>query len=215
MNNLKMVFVIMAIVFLGIVAFPYAVSLFVGQHCWYDLSAEGNQVPCVKCHADIAAELEASGHHTTLYVAGMNKACEACHRGNTSITFAEVNGGVIPGTEAHAASTINCGYCHFNSSNPTGAPVAGGFGLVTGLSNDTGANESHYSFVVQSRATNILQNESESCVACHTTTNVTICFNVTTEMTVKVNNTIISNSSAYWNITSITASNYTTYTGGK
>lgn len=211
----KMFVIVLIFFFLGIFALPATVSLFAGQHVWYDLGAEGNQVPCVKCHADVADELEAGGHHKDLYSDDINEACDACHRGNTSMTYASGTGdSAIPGEEAHAASTINCGYCHFNSSNPTGAPVAGGFGQSDLLS-DTGTNASHYSFVVQSRDTNILQNASESCVACHTTTNVTINFNVTTEMTLEVNNTIISDSSAYWNMTSIAPSDYTTYTGEK
>ena len=216
MDTKKMILPLMIVLSLGIVALPATMSLFAGQHCWYDLGAEGNQVPCVKCHADIADELDAGGHHDTLYEGGMNKACEACHRENSSITYASGTGdSAIPGKEAHAASTIYCGYCHFNSSNPTGAPVAGGFGQSDDLLNDTGKNASHYSFVVQSRDPNILQNESESCVACHTTTSVTINFNVTTGMTIEVNNTIISDSSAYWNMTSVAPSDYTTYTEEK
>jgi hypothetical protein len=210
MNNLKKVFAIMAIVFVGIIALPYTASLFAGQHCWYDLVAEGNRVPCVKCHADIADELQAGGHHKTLSSDNINEACEACHRGNSTITDASGDGNsALPGKEAHAASAIHCGYCHFNSSNPTGAPVAGGFGQ-SDLPTDTGANASHYSFVVRSRASNLLPNASDSCVACHTTLNVIINFNVTTEATIIANNTYTTSQSD-WDIEDITPSNYTTY----
>jgi hypothetical protein len=219
MSNLKMVFAIMAIVFIGIIALPYAASLFVGQHVWYDLG-EGYGSKCVKCHADIYGELEASANHSSLDGSAIGDVsgaeCLVCHRANESITYANASTDT-QGQQAHAASTINCGYCHFNSENPTGAPVAGGFGqsdFATAPGNDTGANASHYSFVVQSRDTNILQNESESCVACHTTISIKINFNVTTEATIVVHNSYTETES-YWNITSITPSNYTDYTEEK
>ncbi len=206
MDTKKMILLIMIFFFLGIFALPATMSLFAGQHCWYDLES-GYGSKCVKCHADIYEELsEGGGHHKNIAGVGAGEECLVCHRVNESIIYANASTNEA-GQQAHAASTINCGYCHFNSSN---APVAGGFNQ-SDLLNDTGTNASHYSFVVQSRDPNILQNESESCVACHTTTSVTINFNVTTEMTVKVNNTISSNSYAYWNITGITPSNYTTY----
>jgi len=215
MNNLKMVFAIMAIVFLGIVALPYAVSLFTGQHTWYDLSG-GYGSKCVKCHADIYGELSAGGHHKNIVGVDDGEECLVCHRANESIIYANASRS-RGGKEAHAASTINCGYCHFNSSNPTGAPVAGGFRLsdyYETYGNDTGANASHYSFVVQSRDANILQNESESCIACHTSIRVKINFNVTTEARIEVNNSY-DEMPSYWNITSITPSDYTNYTEEK
>ena len=211
MSTLKMVFAIMAIVFLGIVVLPYSASLFTGQHTWYELS-EGYGSKCVKCHADIYGELSAGGHHKNIVGVDDGEECLICHRANESIIYANASRS-RGGEEAHAASTINCGYCHFNSSNPTGAPVAGGFRLsdyYEKYGNDTGANASHYDFVVQSRETGILQNESESCVACHTKANVTIHFNVTTEATIVANNTY-NTSHSYWVIEDITASNYTTY----
>ena len=212
MRTTQIILIALIFFFLGIDGLPATISLFAGQHCWYDLGAAGTYAPCVKCHADIADELAAGGHHTTLYSTDINEACEACHRGNSSITYEEkpASGPVVPGEEAHAASTINCGYCHFNSSNPTGAPVAGGFGQ-SDLVNDTGANASHYSFVVRSSTSDLLQKASESCVACHTTLNFTANFNVTTGMTVVVNDSY-TESQSFWNITSITPSNYTTYT---
>jgi hypothetical protein len=206
----KMILIVLIFFFLGIVALPATMSLFAGQHVWYDLGAAENYAPCVKCHADIAEELDAGGHHKDLYSDDINEACEACHRGNASITYESKTGvPVVPGEEAHAASTINCGYCHFDSSNPTGAPVAGGFGQ-SDVGGDTGANASHYSFVVQSRTSNLLQETSESCVACHTTLNVTLNFNVSTGMALGVEDSYTETQS-YWDITSITPSGYTTH----
>ena len=210
MSNLKLVFLIMAIVFLGIVVLPYSASLFAGQHTWYELS-EGYGSKCVKCHADIYEELSAGGHHKKIAGVGEGEECLVCHRANESIIYANASQSQ-QGQQAHAASTINCGYCHFNSS--TGAPVAGGFGLSdyyeTPPGNDTGTNASHLSFVLGSKKGSLLLNESESCVACHTKINVTIYFNVTTEATIVANNTY--NSDSYWVIENITASDNTTYT---
>ncbi len=218
MNNLKMVFAIMAIVFLGIVALPYAVSLFAGQHTWYDLSG-GYGSKCVKCHADIYGELEASANHSSLDGSDIRdisgEECFVCHRANESIKYANASTDT-PGQQAHAASTIGCGYCHLNDTvaDLYNASPAGGFGLVSGLDDDTGANASHISFVLGSKNASILEKETESCVACHTTTNVKINFNVTTEATIVVNNSYIETES-YWNITSITPSDYTNYTEEK
>jgi len=54
MNTNKIALLAIAIVAIGIFTLPSTVSLFSGQHSWYDLSGGGNQVPCEKCHADIA-----------------------------------------------------------------------------------------------------------------------------------------------------------------
>ena len=50
-------------------------SLFAGQHVWYDLSGGINDVPCEKCHADVAEEMQsdANGAHRNL-------TCAMCHR---------------------------------------------------------------------------------------------------------------------------------------
>jgi hypothetical protein len=215
MATKKMILLFMIFCFLGIFALPSTMSLFAGQHAWYDLES-GYGSKCVKCHADIYGELYEGGHHKNIAGVADGEECLVCHRANESIFYANASTNEA-GQQAHAASTINCGYCHLNKTvaDLYTAPPTGGFGLVTGLSSDTGTNASHYSFVVQSRTSDLLQYESESCVACHTTTNVILNFNVTTGMTVNVDNTIISDSSAYWNMTSVAPSNYTTYTEEK
>ena len=122
--KIRVVFAIMAIMFagMGIVALPYAVSLLTGQHTWYDLGGNGNDVPCEKCHADVAEEMGVlTGPHTGETGFGRMK-CEYCHRfppvwrrNQTfeSYTYASVNGSdVTPGKESHAASTVPCMYCH-------------------------------------------------------------------------------------------------------
>ena len=91
----------------------------------------GGQVPCKKCHADIAEEMQQLiTIHSGETGYGRMK-CEYCHRTfqmseeaddiNQTIynryfyTFAQVNKSYTeyqPGKEAHAATTIPCMYCH-------------------------------------------------------------------------------------------------------
>jgi len=112
-----------AVVAVGIFALPSTISLFAGQHTWYNLT--GNQsVPCEKCHADVANEMGALiGPHTgeTGY---QRMRCEYCHRyfpiwrrNSTyeNYTYGDVGTSatdVTPGKESHAASTVPCMYCH-------------------------------------------------------------------------------------------------------
>jgi hypothetical protein len=108
MKSKEMALLVIAVAAIGIFALPSTVSLFAGQHTWYDLGAKGNDVPCEKCHADIADELGISGPHK-------NMSCWYCHRtGNlTGYTYASGDGTAsTPGQEVHAASTVECMECH-------------------------------------------------------------------------------------------------------
>ena len=129
----KLVLVVTAVVAIGIFALPSTISLFAGQHAWYNISDVGNEVPCEKCHADIAEEMKKiTGPHTGETGHERFK-CDYCHRTfdlndygdnpsqniNQSIfsryyyTYASGDGtGAQPGVEAHAASTVPCMYCH-------------------------------------------------------------------------------------------------------
>jgi len=216
-NLPKMLLIAVMLSTLGVLVLPSTTSLFAGQHLWYDLSY-GKSVPCVKCHADVYDELEHSANHSMVDgKAGVDGGeCLICHRANTSITYASVSGGystATPGREAHAATVVNCGYCHLNSSNPFNAPVAGGFGLsdfALNPGNDTGINASHYSFVMESRESNLLYKESESCIACHTTVNITMNFTAVVESRIVANNTYTSSQSC-WNVENIEAKSTATY----
>ncbi len=117
-----MMLLAVAVVAIGTFALPSTVSLFSGQHTWYDLGAKGNDVPCEKCHADIEAEMNAGvGPHTGETGYGRFE-CGYCHRvfpiehKNASFatyTYASGDGTAAePGKEAHAASTVACMYCH-------------------------------------------------------------------------------------------------------
>lgn len=112
------IIVLLIILFaLGILVLPSTVSLFAGQHTWYSLSGGtkvDSDVPCEKCHADIAAEMEAvEGPHTGETGYDRMK-CSYCHRVNWSDrSYAAHNDTqIIVGKKAHAASTVACMDCH-------------------------------------------------------------------------------------------------------
>jgi len=121
----KLLFIFLATVATGFIILPSAVSLLTGQHYWYDLSSYDNDVPCEKCHADVAAEMEAhigphSGETSILSSSGTYRIpmgkfkCEYCHRWYyTGYTHASVNeSSVTTGVESHAASSVACIACH-------------------------------------------------------------------------------------------------------
>jgi len=164
MNGQKVVLIATAIVALGIFVMPSTVSLFSGQHYWYNISDGGNEVPCEKCHADIAAEMNVLvGPHTNETGYGRFK-CDYCHRTfdlndygqeqsqniNQSIfsryyyTYASGDGtGAQPGVEAHAASTVPCMYCH-SGEDVGGRGTHGGFTSNCCLCHHDGDDDHYY-----------------------------------------------------------------------
>ncbi len=197
MNSGKLVLLAIALVAVGTAVMPQTVSLFAGQHWWYNISGTGNQVPCQKCHADVFEELALSNFHTHWSASGWNASvpgqadqydCAACHRSNLSIQYALVNGSVTnyqPGKQAHAASVVACMLCHqINASSATWAPgyYAGGFNITSfvkagiispspyNYSNATnnGLQAAHNAFIAMAIKNKTFPDSTEACVACHT-----------------------------------------------
>jgi hypothetical protein len=79
--NSKFTLALIALVGVGVFALPSTMALFAGQHSFYNIDATGNQVPCVKCHGDVKAEL-ASGYSSSTNTSGPHAKfqCEYCHR---------------------------------------------------------------------------------------------------------------------------------------
>ncbi len=73
--NAKFTLALVALVSIGVFALPSTVALFAGQHSFTNIDATGNQIDCIKCHADVNSELTAvaSAPH-------VNFTCEMCHR---------------------------------------------------------------------------------------------------------------------------------------
>lgn len=187
MNSSKLVLVAIAIVAVGLFALPSSVSLFSGQHTWYDLSeTAGSDVPCEKCHADINDEMVSLDNGVHELLAGPG--CD-CHRVNTTgvaIGGWAGNGGVPePGTTSHAAETIACMICH---EEGTVYPFAGGFSQAaveasasgsttpyTYSSGGTGGEHAaHNQFIGQAIHDPLMEDSNEACIACHTRVGVNI-----------------------------------------
>jgi len=225
-NRIPQIIIIIIIFFaIGVLVLPSTASLFAGQHLWYDLSGQGNDVPCAKCHADVYTELMSSYHR--------NIGC-SCHRANANITYAEVNGTtVVFGKQAHAASTVACMLCHqYNGQQAIRSieiplaslqnmSFAGGFKDMSVYGSpynytdpnvsDAGICEVHNSFVkgaIVAGNSTLLPDSSEACAACHMIVNLTINFNISCGMSLEVNHVTLGYSSvtgfneSYLNLTS-------------
>lgn len=79
--NTKFTLAIIALIGIGVFALPSTMSLFAGQHSFYNIDATGNQVPCQKCHGDVKAELGGQLSPVTgTYGPHASFQCEYCHR---------------------------------------------------------------------------------------------------------------------------------------
>lgn len=78
--NAKFSLAIIALVGIGVFALPSTMSLFAGQHSFYNIDATGNQVPCKKCHGDVQAELGANYVSASSRGPHNDMSCEYCHR---------------------------------------------------------------------------------------------------------------------------------------
>jgi len=195
MKGNKIALLMVAILAIGIFALPSTMAMFGGQHNWYDLEDDGNQVPCIKCHADVYDEFQNTGIHKTL-AGGTNsdsgdfgdagtyevdQACHACHRTDlTGYTYASGDGsGSTPGAEAHAASTIACMECHEYGvagldANYSTYPFAGGFANMSSSAfdyNDSasdGSKAAHNDFIAGAITDTLMEDSNEACITCHT-----------------------------------------------
>ncbi len=131
----RMIMFAIAVLAISIFVLPVTLSLFSGQHRWYNISPQENQIPCKKCHAGVYEEMM-NMEPLSKKIAGqsnsphsyMDENCELCHRTCFNMTYnpstgkyekfpgftyaSGKDGGSIPGVEAHAASTIKCMDCH-------------------------------------------------------------------------------------------------------
>jgi len=206
MINIKKMLLAIAIVSAVVVVMSQTVTLFSGQHGWYNLSESGSNVPCEKCHADIRAEMNLGGPHKAIM-------CEGCHRTDASVGGYAGTGDwgegpeVYPGKGAHAASTQECMICHAPSNythhnlgtdtctdchdmmHGVTVPVAGGFDL-TGDPDDTAEKAAHLTFVLEAmHNSSLLAGSNEACIACHTGTPVNVSHHIPQGYEIELNRT--------------------------
>lgn len=143
---MKVMWVLLALAGVSIWYIPNTVSLFSGQHSYYNLDANGSQVPCQKCHGDVSVELHTGFIHN-------NFTCADCHRTQNGLQYASGDGAnsTTPGLMAHASSTVNCSDCHSDYLNNTPDKIHDAF-IRYGMEHDS----------------------SENCIACHSSIAISI-----------------------------------------
>lgn len=149
-----------ALLAVGMYFLPATLSIFSGQHTFYD----GENVSCKKCHYDIYNEIYPSGEGAQPPHWSNGPTCTGCHRTGgvvggefgMSIGYKETN--VTSNPEAHAAVTVECIFCH---------------DLIEG--EIKGSEEAHGAYYNATNQSSMLKGGNEACVGCHThaTLNVT------------------------------------------
>jgi hypothetical protein len=190
MSEKKIALMLVAVVAIGIFALPSTMSVFSGQHTWYDIASDG--VPCVKCHADKYEEFSMTDVHSSFARRDSSDVCYVCHRADPDLTYAKGGGGG-PGVQTHAASTIACMACHEYEAqvrDNNQGPFAGGFeqpsgspfnygGVVASQPGSEGVPQKHKIISEGSHAVHnayvqgavdsyLMEDSNEACIACHT-----------------------------------------------
>lgn len=191
MSN-RLILVGIMILAIGIIMLPGTLSLFSGQHDFYDISGDGNQVPCLKCHADVNTEM--SGGNTN--EAHRLVDCQGCHI--TSVTDKSI----------HAVSTVECVSCHnslwkyhgteFDITSGSCTTCHSGTGIAPNMdaTNITNINEAHRKYAIAANQSTLMKGSNEACVSCHTHVAVNISWTRPTTLTMNV-----SNIDGTWNVT--------------
>ena len=122
MHDKRLIYVLVAVSAIGFFVLPSTLSMFAGQHSWYDPKDDG--IPCEKCHFLEAQEMSALvGPHTNETGYGRME-CTYCHRGFEIGTSTVADGNEIDpnftsyfntSSKVHAGQTLPCLYCHSGS----------------------------------------------------------------------------------------------------
>ncbi len=78
---MKIMWVLLAFGGISIWVIPNTLSLFGGQHSFYNIDPVDSQIPCIKCHGDIQMELHTGYIHN-------NFTCSDCHRVQKGVQYA-------------------------------------------------------------------------------------------------------------------------------
>ncbi len=112
-----------AIIGMGLFILPSTLSMFGGQHSWY----EPQEIDCGKCHFIEYEEMSsgAYGVHSPHRTADTTFECTDCHNVSMNITYYYETGQKGDHTTAHAATTVSCLACHGDLfSNGTGCATS-------------------------------------------------------------------------------------------
>ena len=227
-RNLNTLLVI-AIIGMGLFILPSTLSMFSGQHSWYDPSERG--IPCDKCHFLEKEELMgSSGPHSTLYH-------DASKRTYNSSANYNGTAGFIGGLVFWGGNDENdrCYGCHQVGANFSADSSLNTTNTTWGERNDTvhaavviycadchswvddALNESlsaHKEFYSSLNTTNsgLLKGGNSACIGCHTGVGVNISWTRNTSITF-----IADKSSGDWAVSDMnatgTATNFTSSSG--
>ncbi|MEA1905786.1 MAG: hypothetical protein U9N12_02355 [Euryarchaeota archaeon] len=166
MNNRSLI-LSAAVVAVGLFALPATVSMFAGQHSWYDPKDQG--IPCEKCHWLEYEEMR-SGKYTTHVPHTFKNSitgaieyfeCEECHNVTMNVGSYFKTGQVGEHTKAHAATTVSCLACHSDLfSNGTDACTT----CHTGFGSFDGVNTMH---VLAMKYGMGHKKQERECLKCH------------------------------------------------
>lgn len=78
---MKLIWVLIALGGISIWLIPNTLSLFSGQHSFYNIDPVGSQISCSKCHGDIELEIHTGFIHN-------NFTCSDCHRVQKGVQYA-------------------------------------------------------------------------------------------------------------------------------
>lgn len=190
-----------AVIGIGLYILPSTLSMFAGQHSWYDPDPDVEGIPCEKCHALEESELMGGGPHSTAY--GGDSRTTYNSSANYSGTAGFVGGSVFWGG---GDTSDRCYGCHQIGANYPATSPLNTTNTTWGERNDTvhaavvlycvdchswvddALNESlsaHKEFYYDINTTNsgLLKGGNSACVGCHTGTGVNIswtrCVNIT------------------------------------
>lgn len=127
--NSKILILSFAVVAVGLFALPSTMSLFAGQHTWYNTE----DIKCQKCHQDIYDELTGLSAYHGGFEASYGNACARCHVSPNATNFNRTGANLSKGAwiayksksnaisgqvnfTAHAAITVECLACHGTSN---------------------------------------------------------------------------------------------------
>lgn len=165
MNLNKVILLLIAVIFIGLVFLPNAVSTFKNEHTWQ----QSDNIVCTSCHADITTALESSDnyHHNSksLGVGSTEEACKYCHQTQFGDDFGSYGDWSRESSSGrvHSAFTVECLDCHGGSiqnDDLNAVDIIDDF--------NTTSNEAHLPLYKSAQISTLMEGANEACISCHT-----------------------------------------------